>query len=266
MKGLAGTPFLVALALFSAGATAADGTVTHLLGTLSVTKADGSVRLLSRNSKIESGDTLSTQRESFAQIEFADGARLTLKPGTSVKIERFSYAEEKPQDDAFFYSLLKGGLRAVAGVVGERSADRYQLRTAGGTVAVRHTDAGCAGGPARCAGPDGAVRVSPADAEAIRRAATVSIYDCASSRSSECTNLAEAVFVAVADGEVVVRNPQGEVGLSAGQSGAATQNQRPIFLATDPGLQFTPPATFIQSIMSGSFVNLGKNLECSVAR
>jgi hypothetical protein len=43
-------------------------------------------------------------------------------------------------------------------------------------------------------------------------------------------------------------------------------NQPPLFLPGDPGLQFTPPATFIQSVMAGSVVNIGKNLECVVTR
>src|SRR5258707_1216083 len=127
MRRFAGAALLVALALFGAGAAASGGTVTHLLGTLSVKKADGSVRLLSRKSTIESGDTLVTERDSFAQVEFADGARLTLKPNTAVTIERFSYAEEKPQADEFRYRLIHGGVRAVAGVIGERSAGRYEL-------------------------------------------------------------------------------------------------------------------------------------------
>jgi hypothetical protein len=72
------------------------------------------------------------------------------------------------------------------------------------------------------------------------------------------------VYVGVSDGEVVVRNSQGEVGLAAGQFGLAAPNQRPLFLSTDPGLQFTPPATFIQSVMAGSVLNSGKSLECNV--
>jgi len=266
MRPLAASALWLALALSSAPLFASTGTVTHLSGTLSVKKADGSVRLLSQKSRIESGDTVTTERDSFAQIEFADGARMTLKPNTSVKIERFSYAEEKPQDDAFYYRLLRGGLRTVAGVVGERSAARYELRTAGGTVGMRDTDAACAGGPARCAGPDGTVRVSPADAQAIRRAATVVVEDCMSARDGDCSRRDAAVFVAVADGDAVLRIAQAELGLSAGQSGALAQGQRPIFLAADPGLQFTPPATFIQSIMTGGVVNLGRSLECVVNR
>lgn len=259
MRLAAGLPLLVALALFSAAVPASSGTVTHLTGTLSVRKADGSVRILSQKSKIENGDTISTERDSFAQIEFADGARLTLKPNTAVTIERFDYAEDRPQDDFFFYTLLRGGLRAVAGVVGERSSERYRLRTATADIGMRRPTA-IAG-----LGADGAVRVGPGDARA-RDFGTLLVDDCASSRSGECARLEAAVFVAAADGEVVVRNPQGELGLTAGQSGVIALNQRPLFLSADPGLQFTPPATFIQSIMTGSVVNAGKSLECAVTR
>ena len=223
-----------ALALAGAGALANSGTVTHLSGTLSVKKADGSVRILSQKSQIESGDTVNTERDSYAQIKFSDGAQLTLKPNTAIKVDNFKFSEEKPQEDSFLYSLVKGGLRAVTGIVGKRSRDKYQLGTATATIGIRGT--------------------------------TFSADDCASTRGGDCQRLDAAVYVGVADGEVVVRNGQGEIGLTAGQFGLVTPNQRPLFLSTDPGLQFTPPATFIQSVMAGSVVNAGKNLECAVSR
>jgi hypothetical protein len=226
-----------AVLAFAAGATgvlASTGTVTQLSGTLSVRKADGSVRILSQRSQVQSGDTLNTERDSFAQIKFSDGAQLTLKPNTAVKIDSFRFSEDKPQEDSFLYHLVKGGLRAVTGIVGKRSSDKYELGTATATIGIRGT--------------------------------TLSADDCVSSRGGDCARLAAAVYVGVSDGEVVVRNGQGELGLAAGQFGQAAANQRPLFLSTDPGLQFTPPATFIQSVMSGSLVNSGKSLECVVSR
>jgi hypothetical protein len=219
---------------FASVALASSGTVTQLSGTLSVRKADGSVRILSQRSTIESGDTINTERESFAQIRFSDGGQVTLKPNSSVKIETFRFAEEKPQEDSFIYSLVKGGLRAVTGIVGKRSKDKYQLGTATATIGIRGT--------------------------------TLSADDCVNNRIGDCARLESAVYVGVADGEVVVKNGQGELGLAAGQFGLVAPNQRPLFLSTDPGLQFTPPATFIQSVMAGSVVNTGKNLECVVTR
>jgi FecR protein len=227
----------LALALATAaGAVLGAGQVTQLSGTLSVRKADGSVRILAQRSQVETGDTINTERDSYAQIRFTDGAQLTLKPNTTVKIENFNYTEDKPQEDSFFYSLVKGGLRAVTGLVGKRSKDKYELGTATATIGIRGT--------------------------------TFSADDCTSSReqSADCARLDAAVYVGVADGEVVVRNGQGELGLSAGQFGLISANQRPLFLSTDPGLQFTPPATFIRSVMAGSVVNTGRSLECVVTR
>jgi hypothetical protein len=213
---------------------ASTGTVTQLSGTLSVRKADGSVRILSQRSQVETGDLLSTERESFAQIRFSDGGQLTLKPSSSVKIESFRFTEDKPQEDSFLYRLVKGGLRAVTGTVGKRSKEQYELETATATIGIRGT--------------------------------TLSADDCLNNRLNECGRLEPAVYVGVADGEVVVRNGQGELGLAAGQFGLVAPNQRPLFLSTDPGLQFTPPATFIRSVMAGSVVNAGRNLECVVSR
>jgi hypothetical protein len=222
------------LAAACAVAGADTGTVTQLSGTLSVRKADGSVRILSQRSQIATGDTINTQQDSYAQIKFSDGGQLTLKPNTAVKIDNFKFAEEKPAEDSFVYSLLKGGLRAVTGIVGKRSRDKYELGTATATIGIRGT--------------------------------TLSADDCVNNRTADCARLDSAVYIGVADGEVVVRNGQGELGLTAGQFGMISPNQRPLFLSTDPGLQFTPPATFIQSVMAGSVVNAGKNLECVVTR
>ena len=224
----------LALAAACAVAAADTGTVTQLSGTLSVRKSDGSVRILSQRSQISTGDTINTQQDSYAQIRFSDGGQLTLKPNTAVKIENFKFAEEKPAEDSFVYSLLKGGLRAVTGIVGKRSRDKYELGTATATIGIRGT--------------------------------TLAADDCVNNRTGDCGRLDSAVYVGVADGEVVVRNGQGELGLTAGQFGMISPNQRPLFLSTDPGLQFTPPATFIQSVMAGSVVNAGKNLECVVTR
>jgi len=225
-----------ALAAACPGSVLAQGTVTQLAGTLSVRKADGSMRILSQRSQIENGDTVTSERDSYAQIRFTDGAQITLKPTTAVKLISFKFAEDKPKEDAFVYTLLKGGLRAVTGSLGKRSPENYQMETATATVGIRGT--------------------------------TFSADDCVSDRdgNNECARLDAGVYVSVADGEVVVRNGQGELGLAAGQFGLIGLNQRPLFLSTDPGLQFTPPATFIRTVMAGSVVNTGRNLECQISR
>ncbi len=90
---------LVVLGLTSGITLANTGTVTQLSGTLSVLKADGSMRILSQKSEVTGGDTVNTQKDSYAQIKFSDGGTITLKPNTSVKIQQFRFKQEEPEAD-----------------------------------------------------------------------------------------------------------------------------------------------------------------------
>jgi hypothetical protein len=225
---------LWACALALAPAWADTGAVSQLSGTLSVKKPDGTVRILSKQSEIRAGDTLSTERDSYAQIRFADGGQITLKPSTAVRLDQFRFAQDKPQEDAFAVRLLKGGLRAVTGGLGKRNPDKVEMSTETATVGIRGT--------------------------------TFSVDDCTTEREGDCARLQRAVYVGVSDGEIVVRNAQGELRLGAGQFGHIARGEKPLFLSTDPGLQFAPPATFIQSLLSGRQVaGIGEKLECAIS-
>ena len=96
MNSIRGILGFVLLALFSAGVLAAGaGTVTHLSGTLSVQRGDGSVRILSQKSEVNPGDVLTTQRDSYAQINFVDGSSITMRPNTQVKVEQFNFVQDR---------------------------------------------------------------------------------------------------------------------------------------------------------------------------
>lgn len=233
--GLAGGAFAASP---SAAPSGAPGSVSQLAGTLSVRKPDGSIRILSSKSEIQSGDTLLTQKDSYAQIKFADGAQITLKPNTSVRIDNFNFSAAEPQKDNFAFALVKGGVRAVTGLVGKRGdPDAYKMGTETATIGIRGT--------------------------------TYGADDCTGSAAGtgQCEKLEPAVYISVSDGEIIATNNAGSVSFVAGQFGMIdSRDRRPRFLAADPGLQFTPPASFIQSILGGSAVNTGKSMECVVRR
>ena len=70
------TKFLAGLALsatwaFSAAAPVV-ATVTNLAGPLMVQKADGSVKILAQKSSVEAGDTLVSEKGTYAQVTFVD--------------------------------------------------------------------------------------------------------------------------------------------------------------------------------------------------
>lgn len=212
--------------LLSAGALA-NGTITQLSGTLSVKRADGSVRILSVKSEVIPGDTLETQKDSYAQVKFQDGAMITLKPNTQFNIAAYSFNEAKPQEDNAVFSLLKGGLRAVSGLISKRgNQDAYRMNTATATIGIRGT-----------------------------------IFDVDDCKTGACRKEGRnetheaGVYVGVRDGEVNVGNGVGNLLIAAGQFGfIAANNVLPRLLPGDPGLGVIPQASLVETVTSG-----GKN-------
>ena len=142
------------LALFSTAALAAGaGTVTHLSGTLSVQRADGSVRILSQKSEVNPGDVLTTQRDSYAQINFTDGSSMTMRPNTQLKVEQYNFVQDRPQEDNSFMRLVKGGLRTVTGLVGKRgNQDAYKIGTNTATIGIRGSSGDTVDNTTNCEG------------------------------------------------------------------------------------------------------------------
>lgn len=207
------------------------GTVTHLAGTLSVKRGDGSVRLLSVKSEVLTGDMLQTEKGSYAQIKFTDGGVITLKPNTQMVVEDYKFEAQKPADDKLAFSLVKGGLRAVTGLVGKRGdQDAYKMVTGTATIGIRGT-----------------------------------IYDADDCKSSACVKagadpaekkegdvLEAGVYVSVRDGEVSVSNSAGSINLGAGQFGfVAASTIKPAVLPGDPGLSSIPSTSLLETVTSG---------------
>ena len=216
------------LVLASAAALAAGaGTVTHLSGTLSVQRPDGSVRILSVNSEVRAGDVLTSQRDSYAQIRFTDGATMTMRPNTQLKIEEYRFIRERPHEDRTFLRLIRGGLRTVTGLVGKRgNPDAYQLGTSTATVGIR----GSSGDTLDCTwGCEGVTGTSH--------------------------NLAPGVYHTTHTGTYIMRNAAGSQVVEIGQFGfARDRNTPPTLLRGDPGLNLIPWPSPVRLTGGGSAV------------
>ena len=104
-------------------------------------KPDGTINPIAKGATFETGDMISTGRGSSAQLLFSDGGEITMRPDSQLRIEQYGYrAESPPADDAFF-RLLKGGMRAVTGLIGKRgNQDAYRVGAMTATIGVRGTD------------------------------------------------------------------------------------------------------------------------------
>lgn len=237
------------LALTMAGAAlaaATAGQVTHLSGTLSARKADGTAKLLSVKSEVQEGDLLTTEAETYARIKFVDGAEVVLRPGTQLKISAYSFAENKPQTDNVLLSMLKGGLRAVTGLIGKRNHNAVSYSTATATIGIRGTHFGALA----CNGDCGDVPT-------------------VSGKPPE-----DGLHLDVADGAIVVTNACSEQAstvpcrhvqqvLTAGQFGFVRDAfTPPVIVPPQQGIQVTMPPNISQNNAAGRGVGKGKAAEC----
>ncbi len=118
--------------------THASGKVLHVSGTLSVMRTNGAMYVLGQESEVFPGDVLLTQRDSYAQVNFTDGSSLTMRPLTQVKLDAYSFVQDKPEGDSAFFRLLKGGMRTVTGLIGKRgNQDAYRIGTSTATIGIR---------------------------------------------------------------------------------------------------------------------------------
>jgi hypothetical protein len=96
-------------------------------------------RQLSRGSEVNSGDTVNTG-DGRAQLRFADGAMMSLQPGTEFRIDDYNYNGKNDGQEKGFFSLLRGGLRTISGYIGKGNRDAYRVTTSVATIGIRGTE------------------------------------------------------------------------------------------------------------------------------
>ncbi|MCH8619294.1 FecR family protein [Undibacterium sp. TS12] len=251
--------FLVALCLSCALAAAAQvaGTVTHLSGPLIAKKADGAVKVLALQSNVEQGDTLIAEKDTYARIKFADNSEIVLRPNSQIKIDQFSFEEDKPNNDGFTMTLIKGGLRAVTGLLGKRNKERFGLNTPTASIGIRGTtfiaeyvppeNSLAAYNLATVAALDKVpVANSSIHTDAGTSIAPIQALQLAADETPGAgQGRAPGLYVQVLDGTIFMKNNAGLLDVTTGQFGFAISfNRPPIILPNNPGMQFNPPRGF----------------------
>ena len=96
-------------------------------------------RTLGKGLALNEGDRLTTADGGAAIIKLADGTRMTVRPNTELVIQQYKFKEAAP-DNSMVMNLLRGGLRAVTGLISKNSPNAARLQTTTATVGIRGTD------------------------------------------------------------------------------------------------------------------------------
>jgi hypothetical protein len=227
----------VSLVFIPAANAATAGQITHLSGTLSAKRVDGTSKLLAVKSEVLEGDTLSTEAETYARIKFGDGGEVVMRPGTQLKIETYAYNAAKPESDNIVMSMFKGGLRAVTGLVGKRSREKVSFHTETATIGIRGTHFG----------------------------ALLCQNDCGGVPTTGGQPPPNGLHVDVTNGAIFMSNRAGTVQINAGQFGfVPNANTPPVIVPPQQGIQVTMPSSIAQNKGGGKGIGKGDDTECKM--
>ena len=127
---------LLALTGFSAAADEV-GEVLYSRGVLTSQIPGTSPQLKGKGNALYNNETLQTGARGFAVIVLDDGTKMTLRPNTAFRIEDVN--TDTGQENALF-SLFKGGLRAVTGVISKLKPKGFNINTPVATIGIRGTE------------------------------------------------------------------------------------------------------------------------------
>jgi hypothetical protein len=187
-------------------AFAAIGTIDSLEGEVRVISATAD-HAAQAGLELNEGDTVKTGANAWTLLAMSDGATLTLRPNSQLRLDTYRY---DPDGDAprnrSLLALAKGAFRSITGYIGRTNRAGYSIATPTATIGIRGTDHE----PAYY--PPGA---------ADRDAHPPGTYD------------------KVNDGGSFIRNPKGEVSVKPGQYAFVHHNAR-----FAPQLLKRPPAFY----------------------
>jgi hypothetical protein len=131
----------VALSLLAGPAAAeqedSSGMVVASRGEV-IALSNGGSRELKQGDFIYVNDEIITSNRSFAVLQFEDGAKVTVRPDSTLIIETYLYNGD--ENDAATLSLVEGGLRVITGAMAKSNPENYKVRTPVALMGVRGTE------------------------------------------------------------------------------------------------------------------------------
>jgi hypothetical protein len=113
------------------------GEVSYARGVLTGQIGNEPPRILGKGLALHNGETLNTDSRGFAVIKLEDGTRMTLRPSTTFKIENVDTGEGR---ESAFMRLIRGGFRAITGLISKTSPQAFEVNTPVATIGIRGTE------------------------------------------------------------------------------------------------------------------------------
>ena len=127
-------------ALSFASGVFANGVFQLVKGDVKVAVGAGSPASVKPGQRFQPGSSFTTGPNSQAILRFDDGQAIVLDQNSEFLLDGYNFNRTKPQEDNLSMQILKGALRAVTGLIGQRSRGRFALVAPQATIGIRGTD------------------------------------------------------------------------------------------------------------------------------
>lgn len=96
-------------------------------------------RTLGKGLSLKEGDRLTTSEGASAIIKLQDGTRMTVRPNSEMVLQQYQFRESAP-DNTMLWQMVRGGFRAVTGLISKSSPNAARVQTNTATIGIRGTD------------------------------------------------------------------------------------------------------------------------------
>ncbi len=131
---------LLTLAAPFAAHAAPAGAVEYTQGVATV-QGGAQTHIAGPGAQVNQGDTITTAPGSYTVVKLSDGTRMTIRPDSKMVITTYDYQPNQANGGgSMVFSLLRGGLRAITGLIPKRDVNAARIITPTATVGIRGTD------------------------------------------------------------------------------------------------------------------------------
>lgn len=130
--------FLLALAPVSAWAS--SGYFYDAFGSVTVAIGNNPPRPAQQNDTVISGMLIRTGDNSHAVVKFEDGEVISMQANSTLLVREYIYVPQQVNQSNMVFSMFKGGMRFVTGLIGQLNPKGFRLATPQVTIGIHGTD------------------------------------------------------------------------------------------------------------------------------
>jgi hypothetical protein len=117
-----------------------SGHVYVVNGDVFVAQGGNPAHRVDGNEAVISNTLVNTGANSSALLKFDDGQTVTMQANSSFQVREYRYDAKKIENSNIVFSMLKGGMRFVTGLIGKARKQAFRLAAPNATIGIRGTD------------------------------------------------------------------------------------------------------------------------------